>query len=115
MKLAATTFIIPFAFVYRPQLLQFPDVGWNVVPPLAEILLIQWTSSIALFGYFRRPLGTFERVLFGALTVLGYWAMVTEALYSTFVFAGAAALLLAASGLRRAKIVPVVVTKGGES
>jgi len=114
MKLAATTFIIPFAFVYRPQLLAFPAVGWDVVPPILEILLIQWTSSIALFGYFRRRLGTAERWLFGALTLLGYWAMVTEALHSTFIFAGAAAVLLLGVGLRRGAIVPITVTKGGE-
>jgi TRAP-type uncharacterized transport system fused permease subunit len=101
MKLAASTFIIPFAFVYRPQLLDFPDVGWNVVPPLVEILLIQWTTSIALFGYFRRTLATSERVLFYALTILGYWAMITEAIHSTFIFVGAAAALFAAAALRR--------------
>jgi TRAP transporter 4TM/12TM fusion protein len=101
MKLAASTFIIPFAFVYRPQLLEFPDVGWNVVPPLVEILLIQWVTSIALFGYFRRTLATPERVLFGVLTILGYWAMITEAIHSTFIFVGAAAALFAAAALRR--------------
>jgi TRAP transporter 4TM/12TM fusion protein len=105
MKLASTTFIIPFAFVYRPQLLDFPNLGWNVVPPLFEVLLIQWTSSIALFGYFRRPLGATERGLFLALTVLGYWAMITEAIHSTFVFVGAAAVLFAAIALRSPALV----------
>lgn len=114
LKLAATTFIIPFAFVYRPQLLDFPNVGWDVVPPLVEILLIQWTSSIALFGYFRRPLTGVERCLFGALTVLGYWAMVTEAIQSTFIFAGTAAALLLGVGLRRTGSMSFVATKGGE-
>ncbi|OGA48079.1 MAG: hypothetical protein A3G24_08015 [Betaproteobacteria bacterium RIFCSPLOWO2_12_FULL_62_13] len=106
MKLAATTFIIPFAFVYRPQLLSFPNLGWDVVPPIVEILLIQWTSSIALFGHFRRPLSTVESGLFGAATLLGYWAMVTEALYSTFVFAGAVAALFVTVGVRRPRTVP---------
>jgi TRAP transporter 4TM/12TM fusion protein len=101
LKLAASTFIIPFAFVYRPQLLEFPDLGWNVVPPLVEVLLIQWTSSIALFGYFRRPLTLAERVLFYGLTVLGYWAMVTEAIHSTYIFVSAAAVLLALTAMRR--------------
>lgn len=113
MKLASTTFIIPFAFVYRPQLLSFPDLDWNVVPPIVEILLIQWTSSIALYGYFRRQLSSVERWLFGALTLLGYWAMVTEALHSTFVFAGAAAALLVAVALRRSRMLPFTLTKGG--
>jgi TRAP transporter 4TM/12TM fusion protein len=115
LKLAASTFIIPFAFVYRPQLLSFPNLDWSVLPPLLEILLIQWTSSIALFGYFRRELTTPERWLFGALTLLGYWAMVTEAIHSTLVFAAAAVALLAGVALRRMKIVPVALTKGGGS
>ena len=101
MKLAATTFIIPFAFVYRPQLLDFPDLGWNVVPPLVEILLIQWTSSIALYGYFRRTLTPVESAFFGAVTVLGYWAMITEPVYSTLVFLGATAAVMLAVGIRR--------------
>jgi TRAP transporter 4TM/12TM fusion protein len=101
LKLAASTFIIPFAFVYRPQLLDFPDLGWNVVPVLVEILLIQWITSIALFGYFRRTLTAPERVPFYALTILGYWAMITEAIHSTFVFIGAAAALFAVVALRR--------------
>jgi TRAP-type uncharacterized transport system fused permease subunit len=116
MKLAASTFIIPFAFVYRPQLLDFPNLGWNVVPPLVEILLIQWTTSIALFGYFRRALGALERVLFYALTVLGYWAMITEAIHSTFIFVGAAAVLFVAVELRGQAAVAaksVVTTTGG--
>jgi len=110
MKLAASTFIIPFAFVYRPQLLEFPNVGWNVVPPLAEILLIQWTSSIALFGHFRRTLTGAERALFYALTILGYWAMITEAIHSTFIFAGAAAALFAVTALRRPAVARSVAT-----
>lgn len=115
LKLAASTFIIPFAFVYRPQLLEFPNLGWSVVPPIVEILLIQWTTSIALFGYFRRPLTTVERCLFGALTVLGYWAMITEALYSTFVFVGVAAVLFVGVALRKSATVLVSNPEGGKS
>jgi TRAP transporter 4TM/12TM fusion protein len=106
MKLASTTFIIPFAFVYRPQLLDFPNLGWNVVPPLVEVLLIQWTSSIALYGYFRRTLMPVESALFGALTGLGYWAMITEAPQSTFVFLAATAAVMLGVGVRAARLSP---------
>jgi TRAP transporter 4TM/12TM fusion protein len=106
MKLAATTFIIPFAFVYRPQLLDFPNLGWNVVAPVLEILLIQWTSSIALYGYFRRTLTPVESALFGAVTVLGYWAMITEAPQSTFVFLAATAAVMLGVGVRAARLSP---------
>jgi len=113
MKLASTTFIIPFAFVYRPQLLSFPNLDWSVAPPIVEVLLIQWTSSIALYGYFRRPLTTLERWLFGAVTLLGYWAMVTEALYSTFVFASVVAALFVAVGVRRPGTAPAPSAREG--
>jgi TRAP transporter 4TM/12TM fusion protein len=113
MKLASTTFIIPFAFVYRPQLLDFPHLGWNVVPPLIEVLLIQWTSSIALFGYFRRALGPVERGLFLGVTVLGYWAMVTEPIYSTLMFVATVAVLCSIVAFRKPAAMLVSTTNGG--
>jgi TRAP transporter 4TM/12TM fusion protein len=113
MKLAATTFIIPFAFVYRPQLLDFPNLGWNVVPPLVEVLLIQWTSSIALFGYFRRVLTPVERGLAYGVTVVGYWAMITEPIESTLVFVAAVAVLFAIVLLRKPATAFVTAEGGG--
>lgn len=101
LKLASTTFIIPFAFVYRPQLLDFPNIGFNVIPPILEVLLIQWTSSVALYGYFRRALSRTEAALFGVVTCIGYWAMITEAFYSTFVFLSLTAALSLGVWLRR--------------
>ena len=71
------------------------------MPPLVEILLVQWVTSIAFFGFFRRPLSAIERTSFYVLTVLGYWALVTEAIHSTFVFVGAATAILALVALRR--------------
>jgi TRAP-type uncharacterized transport system fused permease subunit len=114
LKLAASTFIIPFAFVYRPQLLDFPGFGWDVLPPVLEILLIQWTSSIALFGYLRRELNAVERGAFLVLTVLGYWAMVTEPIQSTLVFVAASAAVFAAVLLRRPAPALMSNPKGGE-
>lgn len=114
LKLAATTFIIPFAFVYRPQLLDFPALGWNVVPPVLEILLIQWTSSIALFGYLRRELGAVERSAFLVLTGLGYWAMVSEPIHSTLAFVAASAAVFAVVLLRRPAPALMSNPKGGE-
>jgi TRAP-type uncharacterized transport system fused permease subunit len=101
LKLAATTFIIPFAFVYRPQLLDFPNVGLDVIPPILEVLLIQWTSSVALYGFFRRTLSGTECALFGAVTFIGYWAMITVALHSTLIFVGLTAVLCLVVWLRR--------------
>ena len=106
MKLASTTFIIPFAFVYRPQLLDFPNVGWNVVPPLVEVLTIQWTSSVALYGHFRRALHPMESTMFGVVTVVGYWAMVNESISTTYVFLGVVALAMCAVLVRRPRLEP---------
>jgi TRAP transporter 4TM/12TM fusion protein len=93
LKLAATTFIIPFAFVYRPQLLDFPNVGLDVIPPILGVLLIQWTSSVALYGFFRRVLSGTECALFGVVTFIGYWAMIAEALHPIFIFIGLTTVL----------------------
>lgn len=101
LKLSATTFIIPFAFVYRPQLLDFPDLGWNVVPPVVEILLIQWTTSIGLFGYFRRQLHPLESWMFLGVTLLGYWAMINEALMTTVIFLGATVAAMTVVAMRK--------------
>lgn len=111
LKLAASTFIIPFAFVYRPQLLDFPNVGWSVVPPLLEVLAIQCTTSIALYGYFRRPLKAAESVVFGLVTLVGYWAMVHEAIVTTVIFLGATLVAIALVSVRR---VPCVALRPGD-
>src|SRR5574341_1085335 len=61
MKLAATTFIIPFAFVFNPELMAFPNFSWKMLWAVVEVLVVQWTSSIFLYGYFRRKLTAIER------------------------------------------------------
>ncbi len=72
MKLMLTCFIIPFGFVYHPQLMGFPDVGWNVIPPLMLLLAIQLTVAVCCYGYLFRDLSGLERALFAAVTVVGF-------------------------------------------
>ena len=67
MKLMLTTFVIPFAFVYYPSLMSFPNLKWEVLVPVITCLLLQWTVSVTCYGYFRRDLGTIERLLFGVI------------------------------------------------
>ena len=76
MKLAATTFIIPFAFVFNPEIMAFPDVSWKMIAAVAEVLAVQAASSIYLYGYFRRALTPVERYAFLLATLLGYTALV---------------------------------------
>src|SRR3546814_3114966 len=76
MKLAATTFIIPFAFVYNPELMSFPHMTWAVAPAVFQVLVIQATASIAAYGYFFRDLAGWERWSFVIATALGFGAMI---------------------------------------
>lgn len=77
MKLAVTTFIIPFAFVFHPELLSFPNLTWSVVPPVALLLVLQWTVSVAAYGHFCRDLGAVERAAFALVSLAGFLAIVT--------------------------------------
>jgi TRAP-type uncharacterized transport system fused permease subunit len=81
MKIAATTFIIPFAFVYSPVLMTFPHLTWNVVPQIMEVLAIQFTVSIAAYGYYLRNLNAWERAVFAAAAIVGFFAMTWGQIY----------------------------------
>jgi TRAP-type uncharacterized transport system fused permease subunit len=95
MKLAATTFIIPFAFVFNPELMAFPNVSWKMLWAVAEVLMVQWTSSIFLYGYFRRSLTAVERFASFIVVLLGYTAIMrSEAVY-TYLALGSMAGLMA--------------------
>ncbi len=80
MKLMLTTFIIPYGFVYHPELLSFPNLTWAVAPPILLILLLQWTSSVVCYGYFLRDLNWTERWGFLAVTALGFSYLINERL-----------------------------------
>ncbi len=78
MKLMLTTFIIPYGFVYHPELLSFPNLTWAVAPPVLLILLLQWSSSVVCYGYFMRDLSWTERWAFLAITAVGFSYLVNE-------------------------------------
>jgi TRAP-type uncharacterized transport system fused permease subunit len=100
MKLAATTFIIPFAFVFNPELMAFPDFSLKMGWAVAEVLIVQWTSSVFLYGYFTRPLGFFEKIGVLDTVLLGYTAIMrTEPIY-TYLAYGLTAGLMAWVALR---------------
>jgi TRAP transporter 4TM/12TM fusion protein len=94
MKMAMTTFIIPFAFVFSPSLMSFPHMTWNVVPAVAEVVGIQWTISIAAYGYIFRPLVGWERFAFAIAALCGFLGM-TDMGYEYFVAQGLVFLPLA--------------------
>ena len=94
MKLAATTFIIPFAFVFNPELMAFPNVSWKMVGAVVEVLIVQGTSSIFLYGYFKRSLNIVERFLSFVIVMLGYTALMREEAIYTWLALGSTAALL---------------------
>lgn len=75
LKIALTTFIIPFAFVFYPELMSFPNLTWAVVPAIAGVVFFQWTISIASYGYLFRPLGRWERGAFAIAAIAGFVGM----------------------------------------
>ena len=91
MKLMLTTFIIPFAFSYHPQLLKFPNIGWDVLPPVALIIVLQITTSIACYGYFFGQLTWIDRCMFALLTVAGLFLLIG---WSQIEFVGVTVILL---------------------
>jgi len=78
MKMAMTTFIIPFAFVFSPELTSFPNLTWQVLPPLAEVLIIQLTVAIASYGYLFRNLNALERWAMAAAALFGFLGMTEQ-------------------------------------
>jgi TRAP-type uncharacterized transport system fused permease subunit len=102
MKLAATTFIIPFAFVFNPEIMAFPNISWKMIWAVAEVLIVQSTSSICLYGYFRRELTTIERYGFGLAVLLGYTAIMRPEVVYTYLAYGLTLGLMAWIWLRPA-------------
>ena len=105
MKLAATTFIIPFAFVFNPELMAFPDFSLKMAWAVAEVLVVQWASAVLLYGFFVRPLGTLERAGFLAAVGFGYAAIMRpETLYTYLAYGLTAAMMawmMASAGAAR--------------
>ncbi len=95
MKLAATTFIIPFAFVFNPELMAFPNFSLKMLWAVVEVLIVQWTSSVFLYGYFRRTLSPLERFASFLVVLLGYTAIMRSEPVYTYVALGATAGLIA--------------------
>ena len=76
MKLMLTCFIIPFGFVYHPQLMSFPHLTWDVVPPVLLLVALQLTTAVLCYGHLFRDLSAAERSVFGLATIAGFAALV---------------------------------------
>jgi TRAP transporter 4TM/12TM fusion protein len=71
LKLVFPAFFVPFAFIYHPALLAFPQVSWALLWAVLGVILVQWNASVALYGFLRRPLAWAERGAFGLAGGLG--------------------------------------------
>jgi len=71
---------------------------------VAEVLVVQSTSSIYLYGYFRRELTTIERYGFGVAVLLGYTAIMRPEVVYTYLAYGLTTGLIAWVWLRPARV-----------
>jgi TRAP transporter 4TM/12TM fusion protein len=85
-KLMLTTFVIPFAFVYYPSLMSFPNLTWDVLIPVVTCLLLQWTVAVTCYGYFLRDQTRLERVLWGIVSFGGYAALCSRGVGTNIAF-----------------------------
>ena len=94
MKMAITTFIVPFAFVYNPDLLKFPELTSQTWISVGEVIFIQGISAVAVFGYLVRRLGILERVGFALSACFAIVAMITGSTLMYFASYGLFLILL---------------------
>jgi TRAP-type uncharacterized transport system fused permease subunit len=64
-----TAFVVPFLFVLSPQLL-LQGAPWAVALAAATAMAGVWLVSIAVTGYFLRPLAAGRRLAFAAAGLL---------------------------------------------
>ena len=72
IKIALTTFIIPFAFVFSPELMSFPDVTLETLIAVAEVIFVQVAVSVASYGFLFRSLNGVERAAYAVVALSGF-------------------------------------------
>ncbi len=85
LKIAIPTFVIPYVFVYNPDLLKFPGVTWSGVWAFLMTLSCMFFLGTCLFGFVFRKLKAIERLAGLAVCGIGMWYLVT---YDLAVLAG---------------------------
>jgi len=93
LKVALAMFILPFLFVYNPELLSFPDVSWQLGAVTVLVVLMQWCICCCQFGYMFRRLGVAERAVLFVIGAAGFVALLHPD-WSLRAAAGAAAVVI---------------------
>jgi len=95
LKIASTTFVIPFAFVYSPELMSFPNMTLDVIPAIINVLAIQIAASIACYGYLFRSLVGWERWAFTIIAIAAFLNMALDQTVYLFVAIGLTVAMIA--------------------
>lgn len=90
LKVALSMFILPFLFVYNPELLSFPNVSWRLGGLVALVILVQLCFCCCQFGYMFRRLNRAERVALGVIGTGGFVALLFDSWGFQLAFAVAA-------------------------
>jgi TRAP-type uncharacterized transport system fused permease subunit len=94
MKIALTTFIIPFAFVFSPELMLFPVITVGTIVAIVEVVFVQLAVSVASYGFLFRSLNGVERGGYTIVALSGFLGFT----YDTVFWYVAVTLFLAMSG-----------------
>ncbi len=84
LRIALPTFLIPYAFVFNHQLLDFPRMSAKGIWIFIVTLIAMFFFSVGLFGFFRRKLLNIER----------YIALIFTGLAMVYLVNGSLALLV---------------------
>jgi TRAP transporter 4TM/12TM fusion protein len=72
MKIALTTFIIPFAFVFSPELMFFPNITPATLLAIGEVIFVQLAVSVSSYGFMFRSLSGVERLVYAVVALAGF-------------------------------------------
>ncbi len=73
IRLALTAFIVPFLFIYHPELLFQEGSAWDIMFRLAISLVGICFVAMGAMGYGLKPLGWSTRIVAFAVALLLFW------------------------------------------
>jgi len=113
LKVALAMFILPFLFVYNPELLAFPKVSWQLAAVIVLVVLVQWCICCCQFGYMFRRLGMAERVVLFLIGAAGFVSLLFADWLLRLAFAAAAVVvsLYLYSSARAGQVAPQPVAE----
>lgn len=93
LRISVVGYFLPFAMVFTPQLLGFPDkVGGPGLMSIGVFVIATISGGAALYGYFFRPLGWPDRVGHIATAIVGLGYVFSPDTTTLLVFLGLAIL-----------------------